>query len=137
MAKSNTRNVPAPKVAKGAPMIEVIVDWSTDCGIQDALRLIHDHEGKIVDFNPDGPEDGMPWTLLGFKTKGGALDFLRDLAPQEDDEDLLWLIDNTHKIVAGLASGKVRVASEHNDRPAALGPPGRARRTGADPDRAR
>jgi hypothetical protein len=80
--------------------VEIVVDWCADCGIQDAFRLIRKHAGKIVDFNPDEPTGGMPWTLLGFESRHRALDFLRELAPESDDGDLLWLIDNTHKIVA-------------------------------------
>ena len=47
-------------------MVTVGVDFAYNETIRDVLRAIRAHEGKIVDFDPDGPAGGNPVVLLGF-----------------------------------------------------------------------
>ena len=50
-------------------MVTVDVDFAYNENIQDVFRAIRKHEGKILDFTPDGPAGGNPNVLLGFATK--------------------------------------------------------------------
>ena len=51
-------------------MVTVGVDFAYTETIRDVLRAIRAHEGKIVDFDPDGPAGGNPVVLLGFDNEG-------------------------------------------------------------------
>jgi hypothetical protein len=63
-------------------MVTVGVDFAYNETIRDVLRAIRAHEGKIVDFDPDGPAGGNPVVLLGFDTRDDALRF----HPEDGDE---------------------------------------------------
>lgn len=47
-------------------MFKVDVDFAWEEKIQDVLKAIRKHRGKIVDFDPEGPGGGNPNILLGF-----------------------------------------------------------------------
>lgn len=67
-------------------MIKVDVDFAWNETIQDVLKAIRKHCGKIVDFDPMGPGGGNPNILLGFEDKTAALEFLADRYPDETEE---------------------------------------------------
>ncbi|WP_425905746.1 hypothetical protein [Nitrobacter sp. TKz-YC02] len=67
-------------------MVKVDVDFAWNETIQDVLRGIRKHGGKIVDFEPTGPGGGNPNILLGFDTESAALGFLAERYPDETEE---------------------------------------------------
>ena len=67
-------------------MVTVGVDFAYNETIRDVLRAIRAHEGKIVDFDPDGPAGGNPVVLLGFDTRDDALRLLKGRYPDDGDE---------------------------------------------------
>lgn len=67
-------------------MTKVDVDFAYNETIQDVLRSIRKHKGKIVDFDPNGPGGGNPNILLGFDTKQEALAFLNERYPDDSEE---------------------------------------------------
>jgi hypothetical protein len=67
-------------------MVRLDVDFAYSDTIQQVLRFIRKHCGKIVDFNPDGPGGGNPNVLLSFDSQEQAMAFLREHSPDETDE---------------------------------------------------
>ena len=60
-------------------MVTVGVDFAYNETIRDVLRAIRAHEGKIVDFDPDGPAGGNPM-------RDAALRFLKGRYREDGDE---------------------------------------------------
>lgn len=67
-------------------MVRLDADFAFSDTIQQVLRVIRKHRGKIVDFAPDGPGGGNPNILLSFDTEDQAMAFLREHSPDETDE---------------------------------------------------
>ena len=67
-------------------MVRLNVDFAFSDTIQQVLRLIRNHRGKIVDFVPDGPGGGNPNVLLSFESQEQAMAFLREHSPDETHE---------------------------------------------------
>ena len=59
-------------------MFQVDVDFASTDTVQHVLRLIRKHQGRIIDFDPEGPAGGNPNILLSFKTHERAFAFLRE-----------------------------------------------------------
>jgi hypothetical protein len=74
-------------------MVKVDVDFAWEEKIQDVLKSIRKHRGKIIDFDPEGPGGGNPNILLGFETKKQALEFLNERYPDDTvafNKSRLW-----------------------------------------------
>jgi hypothetical protein len=80
-----TRKRTSPKHYRHV-QVTVDVGFAYHETIQDVLRVIRKHKGKIVDFDPDGPAGGNPNVLLGFETKDAALRFHKERYPDDDHE---------------------------------------------------
>ena len=67
-------------------MVTVNVDFAWNEHLQEVLASIRKHDGKIVDFDPNGPGGGNPSVLLHFSEKDKALAFLDERYPEDGQE---------------------------------------------------
>lgn len=84
VAFNKTRFIRTP--AEEGTMINVEVDFAWNETIQDVLKGIRKHRGKIVNFEPTGPGGGNPSILLGFETEADTLKFLAERYPDDTEE---------------------------------------------------
>lgn len=73
-------------------MFRVTQDFAHDMPVQDALELISKFKGKIHNFKSIGPGGGNPCLVIDFESADEALDFLKEMSPDETDEFLNSLI---------------------------------------------
>lgn len=67
-------------------MVRVDVDFAYNEQLQDVLKSIRRHSGKIIDFDPTGPGGGNPNLLLQFPSKENGMAFLAERYPDDEEE---------------------------------------------------